>query len=273
MRLRKRGNTISFSRARRRKTVSVKAVGASILGLTILTGVALAILPNAYQITIGGEVIAIVDKKEYIEEALNTIEVQLEKDYKTEVKVAEIEDVKKVHASKKELIDPNKLASYLRAELPIEIEFQNLVVDGKVIGVIESEDVLDTLKDELKMKYFRDKEVEAEFVNKMELEPIFTTEDQLTDLEELVDIASERHKEIIEYTVAPGDSLWLIADKLGVNMLDIISQNEGMTEASTLKIGQVINVQIRVPVVGLELIEPEIIETPEGVEGEEKGVN
>ncbi len=244
-----------------------------VLGLTVLAGAAMAVLPNAYRMTIDGQVVAIAGKKEYIDAALNTIEVQLQNQYGTAVKLGEIDEVKKVHASKKELTDPSKLATYLREALPVEVEFQKLIVDNKEIGIIESEATLDLLMEELKGKYFRDKEVNARFVNDIELEPVFTTEDSLIDMKELVNLASQRNKEIIEYTVVPGDSLWLIADKLGASMLDILSQNDGMTETSTLRIGQTINVQIKVPVIGLEIIEPEApeIETTGETAGEATG--
>lgn len=259
MKLGNRSKTIYLSdrQRRNRQPKDMKKIGAIAIALGLVAGLTVAFLPNAYEITIGDEVIAIVDKKEHIDTALETIEVQLENQYQTEVQLAPIDKVKKVHASKKELTDPNKLAGYLRKELPIELQFQRLMVDGKEIGIIKSEEELDTLMTQLKGKYFRDKEVEAKFTNDVKLEPVFTTEDKLTPMDELVDLATKKNKEIITYEVKPGDSFWAIANKHGVSVLDIINQNEGMTETTPLKIGRELNIEVKVPVLGLELIEPE----------------
>ncbi|MGL4798998.1 MAG: LysM peptidoglycan-binding domain-containing protein [Cellulosilyticaceae bacterium] len=261
--LKKKSKTIYLSNARRYKKPRNKGmiVGA-VVGISLVVGVGIALLPNAYRITIDGKEIGAVAKKEYITAALQTVEVQLEQQYKTEVQIEEIDEIKKVRVPNKDLLDPNKLPSYLRESLGITLEFQELHIDGEKVAVIESKEVLEELKTELKKKYFDDETVRAEFTNDVSLKSIYATEKDLTTLDDLVDMCSKRQRRTITYEVQPQDSLWRISNKLGVTITDVLKANEGMTEKTPLKIGQEINVQVRVPLLGLNLIELPTQETP-----------
>ena len=107
--------------------------------------------------------------------------------------------------------------------------------------------------------YFDDKNVKAEFKNKVKLEEVYTTEDELVDMETLVDLCKKRQRKEVTYTVADGDTLWGIASKLGIDVQSLMDANEGVT--STLKIGQELKATVRIPVLGLELIEEPAKET------------
>lgn len=262
---RRNSKTIYLSNSRRRRSPKDKRVIVSmVIGLTAIVGAGVALLPNAYRITENGEVIGVVAKKEYIDTALETVEVQLEKQYKTEVKIDDIDEIKKVRSAKKDLIDPNKLPGFLRESLSIELEFQEFLIDGERVAIVESKESLDELKTQLKKKYFDDTNVRAEFASDVKLKPVFTTEDQLMPMEDLVDLCSKRQKKTVTYEVQPGDSLWGIANKLGCSIPDILKANEGMTDKTPLKIGQELKAEVRVPLLGLELIQlPKTEETKE----------
>ena len=266
----RKAKTIYLNNARRRrKFQNKKMVVGVVVGLSLLVGVGVALLPNAYRITVDGEVIGEVAKREYIDEALKTLEVKLEKQYKTEVKMEEVNDIKKVRVAKKDLMDPNKLESALREHLDIELEFQELYVDGEKVAIIESKEALDELKTNLKKKYYDDTSIRADFANEVKLKSIFATEEDLTPMDELVDICTKRQKKIVTYEVQPGDTLSGIAKKLGTTITDILKANEGMTDKTPLKIGQVLSAEVRTPLLGLEIIElPTTQET--GDQGAEK---
>lgn len=253
MKLSRKSKTIYLSGTKRRRAKkSPKAIIAGVLGIGILAGIAFSLIPNAYQISVKGEVIGFVDKKEYIGIALDTVETQLVNKYQTDIKIEGLDEVKKVRAKKKDIIDPNKLPSYLRENMDVTLKLQKLIVDGKEIAVIESEKVLEELKEELKKEYFDDENVKVKFANKVELEDVYTTEDQIVDMETLVDLCKKRQRKEVTYTVAPGDALWSIATKLGIDVQSLIDANEGVT--STLKIGQELKATVRIPVLGLEVI-------------------
>lgn len=256
MKLNRRSKTIYLNgKKRRRAKTSPRAILAGLIGISVLAGTAFALLPNAYQVSVKGEIIGYVDKKEYVDTALDTVETQLENKYQTDVQIEGLDELKKVRAKKKDIIDPNKLPSYLRENMEVKLKFQKLIVDGKEIAIIESEKVLDELKEELKEAYFDDKNVKAEFANEVKIEEIYTTEDKLVDMETLLDLCKKRQRKEVTYTVAQGDTLWAIATKLGIDVQSLIDANEGVT--TTLKIGQELKATVRIPVLGLELIEEE----------------
>ena len=256
IRMRRKSKTIYLNNARRRRNrINPKAILIGIIGIGVLGGTAFAFLPNAYAVSVKGEVIGYVDKKEYISTALDTVEKQLENKFDTDVHIEGLDELKKVRASQKDMIDPNKLPSYLRESMDVTLKFQKLFVDGKEIAVIESEETLEELKEELKDVYFDDRNVKAEFKNKVKLEEVYTTEEELVDMDTLIDLCKKRQRKEVTYTVVPGDTLWAIANKLNVDVQSLIDENEGVT--STLKIGQELKATVRIPVLGLELIEEE----------------
>ena len=73
------------------------------------------------------------------------------------------------------------------------------------------------------------------------------------ELAPLVELCKKRQRKEVTYTVADGDTLWGIASKLGIDVQSLIDANEGVT--SKLKIGQELKATVRIPVLGLELIE------------------
>ncbi|MEG0579590.1 MAG: LysM domain-containing protein, partial [Niameybacter sp.] len=170
----------------------------------------------------------------------------------TEVEIEGLDPLKHVHAKKKDMIDPNNLPTYLRENMDITIKFQRLLVDGEEIAIIESPQTLDLLEDELKEAYFDDKDVNAKFSNDVKLEEVYTTEDKLVEMDTLVDLCKKRQRKEVVYTVAPGDSLWSIATKYNLSVEDLTDANEGLT--NNLKIGQEIKANVRVPVLGMELV-------------------
>lgn len=263
MKLSKKSKTIYLSNTkRRRKKITPKAALAGLIGISIVVGGVFALLPNAYQVSVNGEVIGFVSKKEYIDTALKTVEKQLETKYETEVEIEGLDELKRVHAKKKDLIDPNKLPSYLRENMDVTLKFQKLIIDGEEIAIIESPDTLEELKDELKEAYFDDKDVNAKFTNEVKLEEVYTTEDKLVDMDTLVDLCKKRHRKEVTYTVAQGDSLWSIATKFNITVDELLATNK---EASTnLKIGQELKATVRVPVLGMELIKEEPTSKEEG---------
>lgn len=260
--MRRRQKTIYLNNSRRRRRrMHPKSILIGIIAVGVIGGTAFAFLPNAYQVSIDGNVIGYVDKKEYINTALQTVEKQLENKYQTEVEMGELDPLKKVHVSKKDMIDPNQLPSHLRENMNVKLKFQKLFVDGKEIAVIESKETLDDLKEALKDVYFDDISVKAEFKNEVKLEEVYTTEDELVDMETLVDLCKKRQRKEVTYTVASGDTLSGIASKLGIDVQTLIDANEGVT--TNLQIGQELKATVRVPVLGLERIEEPIKETAE----------
>lgn len=262
---RSRGKTIYLNdrRSRGRRGKNTKAIGASIIGIGVVLGVLFAFWPNAYGVTIDGVQIGALEKKEFIDNATDTVIAQLKNKYHTEVKLEGEMTSKKVRASKKKMITPNYLATYMRENMDFLLQFEEMSIDGKVVGIIESEAVLDELLTEITKEYIGETDKKVEFANKVTLKPVFAKEKDLISLGDLVKKCTTTTKELVEYEVVSGDSLSRIAGKLGITIAKIIGANEGMTEKTMIGIGQKIKAEVDVPLLDINVIEAPITNVTE----------
>lgn len=260
----RRNKAMYINKGPRRNKVNGKRVAGVVIGLSVLAGVGFAFMPNAYQVTINGEVVGALEKKEYVNTAIETVKAQLENTYDTKVTLEGVDQVKWVHASKKQMITPDYLASYLREKGDVELELRALKIDGEQIGIVKSDEVVDELLVALTEEYHDDETLKGKFTKEVTTEPVMAKESDLMDFEELVDVCTKTSKQQVTYVVEPGDVLSGIASKLNVNIASLLSANEGLTETSVLRIGQELKAEVKVPFLGVELIE----EPKAPVEGE-----
>lgn len=245
-----------------RRAMAIAIIIASIIGLLLV------FMPNAYGITIGGEFIGAIKDKKVIEGAKNTVITQLKGIYNADVKFEDELEVKWYRARKKDYIDQNYLISCMRNKMDILIAFKEIYVEGQSIGVVSSEEDVQTLKDELKKKYYGDREVRVDFDKKVEVKDIFAKEEDLISMDKLVQKCTATTPKSITYTVQTGDSLSGIADRFNITMDSIISANQGFTKSTILRLGQVINANIHEPLLPLKVLNEG--EKPQNLEVDEK---
>lgn len=257
--MRSRNKTIYLKDRRRgsRRGRSQRAVWGGIIGIGTLLGLLFAFWPNAYQVSIGEVVVGTLEKAEFIDNAKQTVIAQLENKYNTGVKLENEENIKikKVRANQKSMITPNYLVTYMRENMDFMLEFQEMSVDNKKVGIIESKEVLEELLARLTKEYIGKTDQKVEFVNKVTLKPVFAKEKDLMPIEELVTKSIQTTEQVVEYEIAPGDSLYKIANKFKISLAKLIASNEGMTEKTTLSIGQKIKVNVDVPLLSVKVIE------------------
>lgn len=227
--------------------------------IAAIIGIALAFMPNAYEISINGEVIGAIKELKVIEAAKDTVITQLKSEYQSDVKFEDDLELRKYRASKRDYIDPTYLISRMRNSMEILVGFKELYVEDEAIGILASSDQLDVLKDELKKKYYGDKEVKVAFGKKVELKDVFAKEADLIAMEKLVQKCSATTPKSIEYEVQTGDTLSGIASKYNTTVDGIIAANPEFTDKVVLRIGQKIKVNVNEPLLPLT-IEQEIKE-------------
>ncbi len=255
MAIRKDGKVIKLSSRKGvvvtsdRRTMTIAIILACIIGLV------LAFMPNAYKITINGEFIGAIKDKKVIEGAKNTVITQLQGIYNAEVKFEEELQVEKYRAKKKDYIDQNYLISSMRKKMEILIGFKEIFVNGQSVGIVSSEKDVETLKEELKKKYYGSKEVKVDFDKKVEVKDIFAKEEDLISMDKLVQKCTTTTPKTITYTVQPGDSLSSIADRYNITMDSIVAANPGFTKNVVLRVGQEINANINEPLLPLKVVE------------------
>lgn len=241
---------------RRRKGRSVRLDNRMmVLGIivAIALGVLLTFIPNAYQISVKGTVVGAIKDKKIINNAKETVKNLLAAEYGTNVEFEEDLEIKKIKAKKEDYIDPNYLVSYMRKNMDILIEFKEIFVEGKSIGIVASVKEVEALKAELKNKYYPNKEVEVEFGKNVEVKNKFAKESELISLDKLVEICTATTPKTVEYEVKAGDTLYGIALSLGITMDNIKAANEGLTDTTVLKLGSILKANIYEPLLPLKI--------------------
>lgn len=227
---------------------------AALLGVVI--GLLIGLLPNAYEVSIKGEVIGSMRKREFIDKAAETVKAQLENQYNTKVELKDVYEIKKVRAKNKDIITTSYLTSVMRKNMDFLLEVYALKVDGQQVGVVAYEEVIEQLQTELSKVYFGE-ELAVSFVNDVTLERVFAKEEEIISLQKLVEISTQTSKKQIEYEVVQGDTLSGIANKLGITMTRLLAANEGMSETTIIRIGMLLKAEVDVPLIMLQKIEGE----------------
>lgn len=232
-----------------RRHMIIAIIVASVIGLFF------AFKPNAYKISMNGEFIGAIKDKRVIEGAKDTVITQLKSLYGTEVKFEEDLEVERYRAKKKDYIDQSYLISCMRSKMDILIGFKEVFVEGESVGIVASQADVETLKDELKKKYYGDKEIEVEFGKQVEVKDIFAKEEDLISMDKLVQKCATTTPKSITYTVQAGDTLSGIASKYNTTIDSIISANKGFSSQTVLQLGQVINANINEALLPLNIVE------------------
>ena len=252
---------IKLNNARRRRSLNLKPdrkiMVIAIVIATIL-GIWLAFRPNAYEISINGEVIGAIKDIKVIEAAKETVIAQLRTEYQSDVKFEDDLELRRYRAKKRDYIDPTYLISSMRSNMQILVGFKEIYVEDEPIGIVTSEAELETLKTELKKKYYGDKAVKVEFGKKVELKDIFAKEADLISIEKLVQKCTVTTPKSISYEVQSGDTLSGIANKYNTTIDSIISANPEFTDKVVLRIGQAIKVNINEPLLPLKIVKEEV---------------
>ena len=248
---------IKFNQARRKYKLSFQ-LDKKIMVITIIVaailGAWLAFRPNAYQISINGEVVGAIKDMKVIEAAKETVIAQLRTQYKSDVKFDDGLELKKYRAKKRDYIDPTYLIARMRNDMQILVAFKELYVDKEPVGIIASEDELVVLKDELKKKYYGTKDVQVEFGKEVEVKEVFAKESDLISIDKLVQKCTVTTPKTIEYEIQSGDTLSGIASKYNTSMDSIIAANPEFTDKVILRIGQIIKVNTNEPLLPLQVI-------------------
>ena len=240
-----------------------KVTMATAVIIAAIIGVLLAMMPNAYKISIDGKFIGAIKDKKVIEGAKATVMTQLQGIYHAEVKFEDELKIERYRAKKKDYIDQNYLIACMRNQMDILIGFKEIFVEGESLGIVASKEDVETLKEALKQKYYGDKQVKVDFDKKVEVKDIFAKEEDLVKMDKLVQKCTATTPKSIKYTVQSGDSLSSIADRYNITMDSIISANTGFEKSVVLQVGQDIKLNINEPKLPLKVITGEVKENQE----------
>lgn len=233
-------------------------------------GILLAFMPNAYQISIDGTVVGAIKDKKVIEHAKETVEAQLKSEYGSNIQFEDELVLKRYKANKKDYIQPEYLVTYMRKSMGILIEFKEILVDGKSIGIVATDEDVEALKEALKERYYPGRDVEVEFGKDVKIVNKFAKESELTSINRLVEICSATTPKSVTYTVKGGDTLYGIALSLGITVDNLKSANPELNDRSVLSIGDKLKANIYEPLLPLKIVEPAVQQKLEETEKTEE---
>lgn len=262
MQLNTNRKVISFKVERRKKRFfenNNRNLGIAVF-VAILIGLFLGFRPNAYQIIIQGKSVGAIKDKAILQEAKETVIAQLETRYGSKVQFEEEVMLKRYRAPKRDYIDPSYLVTYMRKNVNVLVGFWALNVDGEEVGIIANEQELEELKQKLKKEYYGNKDVEVAFAKSVELKEVFARESDLISKELLLQKCKTTTPKTVTYEIKTGDSLWLVADKLGVTTEELLRENPQIGEKMLVKVGDKIQAKVNEPFLPLIIIEKDTLQ-------------
>ncbi|WP_054742698.1 LysM peptidoglycan-binding domain-containing protein [Cellulosilyticum ruminicola] len=262
----RRGEKVIKISDRRRKGHSVRVDNhmiriAVVIGIGI--GILLTFMPNAYQISIDGTVVGAIKDKKVIEHAKETVKAQLKSEYGSNIQFEDELVLKRYKANKKDYIQPEYLVTYMRKSMGILIEFKEILVDGKSVGIVATDEDVESLKEALKERYYAGRDVDVEFGKDVKIVNKFAKESELTSINRLVEICSATTPKSVIYTVKGGDTLYGIALSLGITVDNLKSANPELNDRTVLSIGDKLKANIYEPLLPLRIVEPKGQVNPE----------
>lgn len=126
-------------------------------------------------------------------------------------------------------------------------------LDGQVLGVVENKAQFNNLLQEIKSVYVTSETISAEFVEEIQVTPIYLPDEVLT-IDQMRDILTENTTGETTYTVVSGDTFNAIAYRNDMSVSELKALNPEVN-INKLSIGQVLNVKERIPRLSVRTIE------------------
>ncbi len=232
-------------RLKKRNTIIAAVVAAVVLILIVYQ---VGFGKNAYDVTVAGNSVCIIDKSKITSEDIsNNVVASLEEELGTSVKLKDEIALVPVHASSSKVVTTEYAITQVRNAVGYEVEAGVIIVDGTKAAVVSSKDEADNLLESILGKYAP----ENADVTKCEFEQTVITQNQFVDSSEILSF-EEAYKKLTyttpveqEYTVVSGDTLWLVANKMGMTIEEIKTLNS--LDSENLKIGQTLKVTRQMP--------------------------
>ncbi|MBM6616911.1 peptidoglycan DD-metalloendopeptidase family protein [Bacillus sp. RD4P76] len=242
------------------------AIGAAVVSsLAIGTVSAESGINTVYHVYVNGERLGTIDSKKVVEDYIEKRQNQL---LAAQPDITVSLDDNVVYISEKvfrPVVDNKEVLNKLSENLEIVAEAYSIIINDEAIAYVDKKEKAEDVLRQMKLKYVseevlteieqRDPEatlppleegqsriLDVTFTEKVSINKEHVTPDRLFTVEDAVTYLSKGTLEEKKYQVQNGDVLGSIAEKHGLALQDLLSINPGMTDESTIKPGDELNV-------------------------------
>lgn len=239
-------------------------VGSAAVGVAMTL---LALYSPSYAVTVNGETVGVVADTSVVDEAINHVEATgssiLGYDYQVQGNL----EYEFTISLRSDLSSEQDIQNYFYTQLDDlsgEMRKYQVVVDGKAVGVVKDQDALNDLLQHFKDQYTTENTTSVEFLNKVEIKPVYVVDSILT-IDEMEQALRASSNGSTTYTVAEGDTYYGIAYANDMSLSDLMALNP-QANLDRLMVGDVLNVKELTPVLSVQTVEDvtytEAIECP-----------
>lgn len=138
-------------------------------------------------------------------------------------------------------------------DLSGELRKYQVLVDGQSVGVVKDQDALNDLLEEFKTQYTNENTTSVEFLNKVEVKPVYVV-DSIMTMDEMEQALRANSNGSTTYTVQEGDTFYGIAYANDMSLSDLMALNP-QADINRLMVGDVLNVKELTPVLSVQTVE------------------
>ena len=211
---------------------------------------------TSYAVSIDGEMVGVVADQEIITNAIRTVEHEgselLGQDYQVDSQI----DCQFTLSLKSDLSNQETLEQHLYSRLDQvsdSLRVYEVTVAGKRMGVVEDRNALEDMLNSIQAQYRTDYTVKTEFVETVEIEPVYYSHDLLS-VEEMQEKLEANTTGETTYTVVKGDTFNGIAYANDMSLSELMALNPEFS-VNRLMIGDVLNVKEKIPTLSVKTID------------------
>jgi len=188
---------------------------------------------RAFVVYFGDKDIGVVRDKQEAIDLVNSFQAQLSEDYGLDIVVENKLDFVDTHAEDEDLTSDSELLSEIKSNYTFKVEAYALIVDGKELACIKSEEEATNILDSIKQPYVEMMEAEGskieevKIVEDVKIEKKEVTLDQIDDYETVLLTLQKGTDEIKTHVVQEGENYWTIAQRYKLTVEDLERANPG----------------------------------------------
>lgn len=214
---------------------------ASVLAVILIAGAYYISKSLAYGVYAGNKLIAVVRDVDTVDKAVQDVKRQMKEDYGIDVKFKGNLDYKRMWA--RDLTDYSVLKKNILRSLGYKVRGVEILVDGKSVGVVKSDQVAKDIFVELLRPYALQKssgQISGYYIKeRVSFKEKDVNPSDIVSENQMVNMLKNGTKNVVKtYTIKQGDSLWSIAREFDTYVDTLKKYNPGITES--LKPGDVI---------------------------------